>query len=113
MNDYDFNPGILIGGAAAVVSVFAALAALYLWAVKRAREHLTETATPQECAIFPWLSPLILPMLVIVCLGLVAHLWQAYEEKPWPKASYIFITAMLLMFWLKLRKKPNNAHAKE
>ncbi|MEX2308096.1 MAG: hypothetical protein WD738_10915 [Pirellulales bacterium] len=109
MNDYDSNPGILIGGAAAVLSVLAALAALYLWAVNRARQRLNKTATPQERAVIPWLRPLLLPTLIILCLGLIANLAKAYEEKSWPEASNMIITAwaafMILVFWLKIRKQ--------
>jgi hypothetical protein len=93
----EINPRIRIGGAAVVLSFSAALAALYLWTVSRATMQLNNTATPQERAVIPWLSPLVLPAFVIVCLRLVVHLWQAYEEKSWPKASYLFITAMLLI----------------
>jgi hypothetical protein len=38
----------LLGGAAAVISVFAALAALYLWAVNRAKERLDPSLDPQS-----------------------------------------------------------------
>ncbi len=68
---------------------------------------------PQERAVIPWLSPLVLPVLVILCLGLVAHLAKAYEQKSWPQASYLFINVMILMFWLKIRKKTKAAHKKE
>jgi hypothetical protein len=105
MNDYDFNPGILIGGAAAAISVLAAIAALYLWAVNRARQRLSTTATPQERAVVPWLQPLVLPVLLTLCLGLIANLAKAYQHKTWPDAAFIFITCMLLLFWLRLRKK--------
>jgi hypothetical protein len=107
MTDYDSNPGILIGGAVAAVGVFAALAALYLWAVNRARQRLSETATPQERAVIPWLQPLLLPSLLILCLlclGLIAHLAKAYQQKTWPDASFIIITVIVLLFWLKLRR---------
>jgi hypothetical protein len=109
MSDYDFNPGILIGGAAAVLSILAALAALYLWAVDRAKQRLNQTATPQERAVLPWLSPLLLPTLIILGLGLVANLAKAYEKRSWPEASHVIISAwamfMILMFWRRLRKK--------
>jgi hypothetical protein len=108
MRDYDFNPGILIGGAAAALSVFSALAALYLWAVTRARQRLNSTAAPQERAVIPWLSPLLLPTLVILCLGIVAGLSKAFEEKSWPEPTLVpmaWAAFMILMFWLKLRKK--------
>jgi hypothetical protein len=105
MNDYDFNPGILIGGAAAALSVFAALAALYLWTVNRARQRLSTTATPQERAVVPWLQPLLLPVLLTLCLGLIANLANAYQQKTWPDATFIVITCMILLFWLRLRKK--------
>jgi hypothetical protein len=110
MNDYEFNPGILIGGAAAVLSVFAALAALYLWAVNRAKQQFNNTTDLSARGVVPWLSPLLLPTLAILGLGLVAHLWHAYEKKSWPEASNMIITAwaafMILMFWLKLRRQP-------
>jgi hypothetical protein len=108
MGDYDFNPGILIGSIAVILSLFAALAALYLWAVNRARQRLNQTATPQERAVLPWLRPLLLPTLVILCLGLIAGLSKAYEEKRWPEATLVplaWAAFMTLMFWLKLRKK--------
>lgn len=108
MNDYDFNPGIWIGAAAAVISVFAVLAALYLWAVNRARQRLNKTATPQERAVIPWLRPLLLPTLVILGLGLAANLAKAYEKRSWPEPTLVpmlWAAFMILMFWLKLRKK--------
>jgi cytochrome bd-type quinol oxidase subunit 2 len=108
MSDEDFNPGMLLGAAATVISVLAALAALYLWAVNRARKRLNKTATPQERAVIPWLSPLLLPTLVL-CLGLVANFAKAYKEKSWPEASNMIITScsafMILIFWLKIRKQ--------
>jgi hypothetical protein len=113
MNDYEFNPGILIGGAFAFVSLFAALAALYLWAVNRARQRLDKAATPQERAVIPWLSPLVLTVLVILCLGSVAALWHAYEERRWPGPA-LWVALMVLPFWLKIRKKTiRAAHIKE
>jgi hypothetical protein len=112
MGDYEFNPGILIGGAAAVISVFAALAALYLRAVKRARQRLDPAATPQERAVIPWLNPLVLPVLVILCLGIVADVWHAYEERRWPGPA-LWVALMSLPFWLKIRKKTKVAHTKE
>ena len=53
MNDYDFNPGMLFGAAAAVISVLAAMAALYLWSVNRARQKLDKTADPATRAVIP------------------------------------------------------------
>jgi hypothetical protein len=105
MNAYDFNPGIVIGGAIAALSVLAALTALYLWAVNRARQRLSTTATPQERAVVPWLQPLVLPVLLTLCLYLIAKLAKAYEQKTWPDGPIIFITCMILLFWLRLRKK--------
>jgi cytochrome bd-type quinol oxidase subunit 2 len=108
MSDYDFNPGIMLGAAAAVISVFAALVALYLWAVKRARQKLDPSADPQARAVIPWLSPLLLPTLVILCLGIIAGLSKAYEEKRWPEATLVpmaWAALMILVFWLKLRRK--------
>jgi hypothetical protein len=104
MNNHEFNLGILLGGAAATVGILAALAALYLRAVNRARQRLSETATPQERAVVPWLQPLVLPVLLTLCLGLFANLAKAYQQKTWPDAPFIIITFMLLLFWLKLRK---------
>ena len=112
MGDYDFNPGILIGGAAAAIAIFAALAALYLRAVNRARQRLDPMATPQERAVLPWLRPLVLPVLVTLCLGIVAELWHAYEERRWPGPA-LWVAAMILPFWLKIRKKTKAAHKKE
>ena len=107
----DINPGIVIGGAAAAISVFAALTALYLWAVNRARQKLGRDLDPQTRAVAPWLAPLtplLLPTFVILCLGMVAALAKAYEEKSWPEASKIVFTAwpafLILMLWLKIRK---------
>jgi hypothetical protein len=113
VNDSDFNPGILIGGAAAALSILAALAAFYLWAVNRARRRLSDAATPQECAVIPWLSPLVLLVLVILCLGLVANLAKAYEKRSWPEASTTIIIVMVLMFWLRLHKKIRATHTRE
>jgi hypothetical protein len=116
MNDYEFNPGILIGGAAALLSLLAALAALYLWAVGRARQRLNQTVTPQERTVLPWLRPLLLPTLVILCLGLIAGLSKAYEEKRWPEATLVplaWAAFMTFMFWMKLRKKRTTSHTKE
>ncbi len=103
------NLGIWIGAAAAGLSILAALAALYLWAVNRARQKFNKLDDPQARAVLPWLSPLLLPTLVILGLGLIAHLVKAYEERSWPEASHIVITAwaaiMIFMFWLKIRKE--------
>jgi hypothetical protein len=104
MNDYEFNPGILIGGAAAALGILAALAALYLRAVGRARQRLDQAATPQERAVVPWLSPLVLPVLVTLCLGIVADLWHVYEERRWPGPA-LWVALIILPFWLKIRKK--------
>ena len=112
MNNYDFNPGILLGGAAAVIGVFAALAALYLWAANRARRRLDPTATPQERAVIPWLSPLVLTVLVLLCLGVVADLWHAYEQRRWPGPA-LWVALMVLPFWLKIRNKSTSPHTKE
>ena len=104
----DINPGIVIGGAAAAISVFAALAAVYLWAVNRTRRKLGPNLDPQTRAVAPWLVPLLLPTLVILCLGLIKALWQAYEQRSWPEASTIVFTAWpafcVLMLWLKIRR---------
>jgi hypothetical protein len=109
MNNYDFNVGIWLGGAAVVISVLAAIAALYLWAVNRARQKLDKAADPQARSVIPWLSPLLLPTLVILGLGFVANLAKAYEERSWPEASNMIISAwamfMIAMFWLKIRKQ--------
>ncbi len=116
MNDFEFNPGILIGGSAALLSVFAALVALYLWAVNRARQRLDQTATPQERAVVPWLRPLLLPTLIILGLGIVAELCQAFEEERWPEPTLVVMlwgALMILMFWLNVRKKTRAAHTKE
>ena len=108
MGDYELNPGILLGSVAAIPSLFAALAALYLWAVNRFRQRLKQSAASQERAVLPWLRPLLLPTLAILCLGTVAQLSKVYEEKSWPEASHMIITAwaafMVFMFWLKVRK---------
>jgi hypothetical protein len=104
----DLNPGIVIGGAAAVISVFAALTALYLWAVNRARQKVGPTIDPQTRAVAPWLVPLLLPTLIVLCLGLIKALWQAYDQRSWPEASTIVFTAWpafcILALWLKIRK---------
>jgi hypothetical protein len=109
VSNYELNPGILVGSIAAILSLLAALAALYLWAVNRAGQRLNSAATPQERAVIPWVRPLLLPTLVILCLGLVANFAKAYEQKSWSEASHMIITAwaafMILMFWLRLRKK--------
>lgn len=109
MPDYHLNPGILFGAAAVAISVFAALAALYLWSVDRARQKFDKVADPSTRAVLPWLSPLLLPTLAILCLGFVAGLWHAYEEQSWPKASTAIFTAwpgfFILVLWLKLRKQ--------
>lgn len=107
----NLNPGIVIGGAAAAISVFAALAALYLWAVNRARQKFDKTVDIEGRAVIlrlPWLTPLLLPTFVVLCLGLVATLWQAYEERSWAEASKVVFTAWaafcILILWLKIRK---------
>jgi len=104
----DINPGIVIGGTAAVISILAALAAIYLWSVNRTRQKLGPTLDPQTRTVAPWLAPLLLPTLVILCLGLIKALWKAYEEKSWPEASTIIFTAWpafcVLNIWLKIRK---------
>jgi hypothetical protein len=100
MNDSEFNSGILIGGTLVVLSVLAALAALYLWAVNKGRI---------KPGLLPWVSPLVLPMLVIYCLAIVAVLYKAYEQRSWSEAPKImfmsFVAFMIFVFWLKLRKK--------
>jgi hypothetical protein len=109
----DFNLGILIGGAAAAISVFAALAALYLWAVHRTRQKLDPTLDPQTRVVAPWLVPLLIPTFIILCLGLIKALWQAYEQKSWPEASTIVFTAWpafcVFILWQKIRKKPGGS----
>jgi hypothetical protein len=108
MGDYDFNPGILVGSIAAILSLLAALSALYLWAVNRARQRSDPTATAQERAVIPWLRPLLLPTLVILCLGIIAVVSKAYEAKSWPEPTLVpmgWAAFMILMFWLKIRKK--------
>jgi hypothetical protein len=112
MGDYDFNPGILLGGAAMLVSILAALAALYLRAVNRTRQRLNNTATPQERAVLPWLTPLLLPVLITICLGIVAELCQAIAEKRWPKPT-LAVMLMTLVFWLRIRKGTTRALRKE
>jgi drug/metabolite transporter (DMT)-like permease len=113
MNYYDFNSGFLFVGAAAAISILAAIVALYLWSVNRARQNVDQIADPATRAVIPWLSPLLLPTLIILVLGFVAGLWHAYEDRSWPKASSAIFTAwpafVILVFWLKLHKKPRNA----
>jgi hypothetical protein len=50
----------------------------------------------------------LLPTIVILCLGLIKALWQAYEEGSWPEASTIIFTAWpafaVFHLWLKIRK---------
>lgn len=107
MND-DVNPGIVIGAVALAISVFAALVALYLWAVKRAKRKFDKVEDAQARLVLPWLSPLLLPTLAILCLGLIAALAKAYNQRSWPEASFVplvFATFMIFVFWLKLRKK--------
>jgi hypothetical protein len=105
----DFNPGILLGAAALIISILAALGALYLWSVNRARRSLDENADSASRGVVPWISPLLLPTFVILCLGFIAGLWHAYEDKSWPKASSAIFTAwpafVVLLFWLKLHNK--------
>jgi hypothetical protein len=107
MSDFQFNLGILLGMAAAVISVLATLAALYLWAVKRAKTKFDKLENAQSRLVLPWLSPLLLPTLIIVCLGLIAGQSKAYEKRSWPDPSLaVMIGAafMILVFWLKLHK---------
>jgi hypothetical protein len=106
MSDHEFNLGILLGMAAAVLSVLAALAALYLWAVKIAKTKFAKVENAQSRLVLPWLSPLLLPTLIILCLGLIAGLSKAYKERTWPEASLaVMICAafMIFVFWLKVR----------
>ena len=103
MNEND-NLGIWIGGAIAAISVLSALAALYLWLVKRARQRRSDAATPQERAVIPWLIPLVLPVLVTLCLGILAELSHAYEERRWPGPA-LWVALVTLPFWLKIRKR--------
>ena len=107
MSDYEVNLGVLLGMAAAVLSVLAALAALYLWAVKRAEANFDKVENAQSRLVLPWLSPLLLPTLIILCLGVIAALSKAYEEKSWPEPSFaamVWAAFMILAFWLKIRK---------
>src|SRR5688572_18234043 len=97
-----------MGAAALVISVFAALVALYLWAVKRAKRKFDKDEDAQARAVLPWLSPLLLPTLLILGLGLIAGLSKAYARQSWPEASFaplVFATFMILVFWLKIHKK--------
>jgi len=106
--DDDLNLGIVIGATALGISVFAALTALYLWAVKRAKRKFDNLEDAQARLVLPWLSPLLLLTLVILCLGLIAGLSKAYAQQSWPEASFaplVFATFMILVFWLKIRKK--------
>jgi len=108
MSDYDLNPGIVLGAAALVISVFAAVTALYLWAVKRAKRKFDKLEDVQARLVLPWLSPLLLPTLIILCLGLIAGLSKAYAQQSWPEASFaplVFATFMILVFWLKIHNK--------
>jgi hypothetical protein len=105
------NPGILIGGAAATISIIAALGALYLWAVNRARQRLDPAVDPQTRAVAPWLVPLLLPTLVVLCLGLIKALWQAYEQKSWPEVSLIVFTAWPAFYIFALRQKIRKINA--
>jgi hypothetical protein len=109
MSDNEFNPGILIGGAFAAIGVFAALAALYLWAVQRAKARLDPSLDPPSRLVLPWLSPLLLLLLSMYCLGIAAVLWKAYENRSWPEGPKLmlmsFAAFMLFVFWRKLRKK--------
>jgi len=103
----NLNPGIWIGGAAAAISVFAALAALYLWAVNRAKRKFDKLEDAQTRAVVPWLAPLLLPTFAVLCLGLIAGLSKAYEEKSWPEATVVpmaWAAFMILAFWIKIRK---------
>ena len=104
----DMNLGIVLGSAAAVLSIFSAMAALYLWAVKSGR-HKFDSVDPQSRTILPWLAPLLLPTFIILCLGIVAGLFHGYEERSWQKASQVVLLAwvsfMILMFWLRMHKK--------
>ena len=104
----EINPGIVIGGTAAAISVFAALAALYLWAVNRTRRKLGPNLDPQTRIVAPWLVPLLPLTFIILCLGLIKALWQAFEQRSWPEASTVVFTAWpafcILLLWLKIRK---------
>jgi hypothetical protein len=107
MSDFQFNLGILLGMAAAVISVLATLAALYLWAVKRAKTKFDKLENARSRRVLPWLSPLLLPTLVLLCLGLIAALSKAYEERSWPEpglAAMLGASFMILVFWLNIRK---------
>jgi hypothetical protein len=107
MSDDNFNPGILLGAARAMISVIAAIAALYLWAVKRAKRKFDKVEDPQARVVLPWLSPLLLPTVSILCLGFVAVLTKAYVRQSWPEASTLFTIAWpifpILFFWLWLK----------
>jgi len=106
--DDDLNPGIVIGAAAAIIGVFAAIAALYLWAVKRAKRKFGKVGDAQARLVIPWLSPLLLPTLAILCLGLIAVLSKAYVGQSWPEATIVpmvFSALLILWFWLKIHKK--------
>ena len=104
----EINPGIVIGGTAAAISVFAALAAIYLWAVNRTRRKLGPNLDPQTRIVAPWLVPLLPLTLIILCLGLIKALWQAYEGKSWPDATLVFFTAwpafLIFNIWQRIRK---------
>jgi hypothetical protein len=84
----DLNPGILIGGAAAAISVLAALAAVYLWSVNRTRQKLDPTLDPQTRVVAPWLVPLLLPTLVILCLARRCGRPMSRDLGPKPPQSF-------------------------
>lgn len=105
MTILDMNPGIVIGAAAAAVGVFSALAALYLWAVKRGRHKFENAPSPQERAVLPWLAPLTLPILVILCLAVVSGILHAFEEQSWERVSKVVVMFMILIFWLRIYMK--------
>ncbi len=76
--------------------------------VNRTRRKLDPNLDPQTRVVAPWLVPLLLPTLVILCMGLIKALWQAYEGKSWPDATLVVFTAwpafFILTLWLKIRK---------
>jgi hypothetical protein len=106
MSDYDFHLRLLLG-MAAILSVLAAIIALYVWAVKSAKTKFDKVENAHSRLVVPWLSPLLIPTLIILCLGLIAALSKAYEERSWPETSFAVMVCsafMIFVFWLKIHK---------
>jgi hypothetical protein len=87
------NVGILFGTAAMLVGLYAALAAVYLWRVRRAKERFAAGSAPPSTGLAGlnvWLTPVLLPGAAFLWLVAAVQLWEGYSAGSWWKAVKAF-----------------------